>query len=97
MLHNSTTSWYRITFLLVLMAISSSLLAAERIMIIGLNKADVLLALYNNAKFAGPGFASQPMMQRMARMTRPAIYEKAEQAINAIENGNYYFDYIDLG
>lgn len=59
-----------------------------------MHKADVLLALYNNAKYAGPGFASQPMMKIMYRMSH---FGNAEAAQAAIASGQEYFDYIDLG
>jgi len=69
-----------------------------KIEIVGLSKADVLLNLYNNAKFAGEGFASQPMMKVMYRMNPFGKSEAADAAIEkAIKNNDFYFDYIDLG
>lgn len=69
-----------------------------KVEIVGLHKADVLLALYNNAKFAGKGFESQPMLKVMARMSPPGNREMAEKLIDeALENSSCYFDYIDLG
>jgi len=69
-----------------------------KVEIVGLHKADVLLALYNNAKFAGKNFASQPMLKVMARMAPPGKREMAEKIIDeALDNNNCYLDYIDLG
>ena len=62
--------------------------------IVGLNKADVLLALYNNAKFGGEGFKSQPQMQILVMMSGNGTMEAAKKLIN---NGTYNFDYVDLG
>jgi len=69
-----------------------------KVEIVGLHKADVLLALYNNAKFNGQGFASQPMMRVLANMAPPANREAAVAAIDrALGSHNCYFDYVDLG
>lgn len=64
----------------------------------GLHKADVLLALYNNAKFNGQGFASQPMLRVLANMAPPANREAAVAAIDSLVGShNGYFDYVNLG
>ncbi len=69
-----------------------------KINIIGLDKADVLLALYNNAKFNGSGFASQPMMKILASMAPPVKVEAARKEIEKCsKTGRYKFDYVDLG
>lgn len=67
-----------------------------KVEIVGLDKADVLLNLYNNAKFAGEDFASQLMLKKvMYRLGKP---EAAKAAVDeAFDTGHFYFDYIDLG
>lgn len=69
-----------------------------RVELIGLDMADVLLALYNNAKFAGKKYESQPISKVIARMSRPGNPDMAVKLIaEAIETNNLQFDYIDLG
>lgn len=66
--------------------------------IVGLNKADVLLILYNNAKFAGKPFESQPMLHAKHRENPFGNKEAAEAAIQkAVECNDFDFDDIDLG
>lgn len=69
-----------------------------KIDITGLDKAAVLLALYNNALFSGPGFAHDPSFGIMSRMTPAAPIDAAVKEIERRSGGaNDYFDYIDLG
>jgi hypothetical protein len=69
-----------------------------KIMIVGLNKADVLLALYNNAHCEGPAMSHAPMMKMMSRMMPPATIETAQKEIDArFKSHNFHFDYVDLG
>lgn len=63
-----------------------------------LNRADVLLYLYNNAQYAGKEFASQPMLKIAYRMNPLGKREIAVATMNqAIETNFFYFDYVDLG
>lgn len=69
-----------------------------KVEIVGLNKIVVLLSLYNNAKFAGKEFASQPMMKVMYAMDPLGNIEAAETVIEeATKSNNFNFDYVDLG
>lgn len=69
-----------------------------KILIVGINKTDLLLALYNNARCQGKAFDSVPSMKIVGSMARPATHEDAEKILKEREtSGIYYFDYIDLG
>ena len=67
-----------------------------RVNIVGLDKAAVLLALYNNAKCGGEG--SQPFMKMIYRMNPLGKAELADAVIDeAIKNRDFYFNHPDLG
>jgi hypothetical protein len=69
-----------------------------KLLIVGIHKADLLLALYNNARCQGKAFDSTPAMKMIGRMMLPAKHEDAEKLLKEREaSNNYYFDYIDLG
>lgn len=70
----------------------------NKVLIFGLYKPDVLLALYNNARYGGIDYASSQTMQVLGRMSRNASPEKAVQLIaEASEEGRTYFGTVDLG
>ena len=63
-----------------------------------LDKADVLLNLYNDAQFNGPRYLLQPTFEKSCITSLPAPYETALSVVKARSKiGNYYFSYIDLG
>ena len=69
-----------------------------KIMIVGLHKADVLLALYNNAHCEGTAMSRAPMMSIISRMMPPATLEAANKEIETRSKSNDFdFDYVDLG
>ena len=77
---------------------SSASTTNNTVEIVGLSKTDVLLALYDHAKFAGKAFQTQPMLKIMANMAPQGNRAMAEKLVNeAFCNDNFYFDYIDLG
>jgi hypothetical protein len=69
----------------------------------GLNKSDVLLALYKHATFEGPGFKFDKKFQKQLIWNALdykslANTEKAKQAMKTADETNYYnIDYINLG
>ena len=68
----------------------------RKIEIVGLNKADILLALYNNARFQGK--ENPPTRKSMGILSVPGKIEKAKIEIGrCIKEDNYFIDYIDLG
>lgn len=69
-----------------------------KLLIMGINKADLLLALYNNARCQGKAFDSTPQMKIVGRIAPPAKPEDAERILSEREaTSNYHFNYIDLG
>ena len=69
-----------------------------KIIILGLHKADVLLALYNHAKFAGNDFEAQPLLKVIYENNPCGCIKSAHELIdNALKRNEFYFDFIDLG
>jgi len=60
----------------------------------GLDKADVLLVLYDNAHFSGLSFATQPLRRIFASMSQPGYREQAQSLIAA---GTTNFNEVNLG
>lgn len=70
----------------------------KMILICGLLKADVLLALYNHAKYGGIAYVSNPVMRKLGRMSRNGSLEKAKQIISERHKSErWYFEEVDLG
>jgi|GEM_PF-5937027 len=69
-----------------------------KVLLCGLPRAEILLALYNNANGRGARYASTPAVRITSSMLRPGKIELAEKLIDAATEKNYfYFDTIDLG
>lgn len=59
---------------------------------------EILLALYNNAKYQGAKYALDSEMQKLGRMSSNGSLEKASQLVlERMKSGPWYFDTIDLG
>lgn len=68
-----------------------------KISIKGLDKAKVLLCLYNGATSQGEAFKSMPQMAVLASMMPEASIEDAQREMQRHTSGRLYFDYTDLG
>jgi hypothetical protein len=63
-----------------------------------LDKAAILLALYNNAKFQGSKFSVRNFFKKWKTNIPPATLESAQDEIFLWNiNGKPFFDYVDLG
>src|SRR6185295_5989938 len=69
-----------------------------KVSIAGLSRADVLLNLYDHARFQGD-FGSETQLIRMrANMRKPGDPNKAESLMDErLNSSDLYFDYVDLG
>lgn len=69
-----------------------------KLLIIGLRKSDVLLALYNKALYQGKNYKLQPMVQKLVLMNGDGNSEAAEKIMaERMDKNNFYFDEVDLG
>lgn len=69
-----------------------------KIRIFGLDKAIVLLNLYNNAKQQGSVFDNMPAARLIGSKFKPGTYSMAVEKLNAAEaSRNFNFEYLDLG
>ena len=73
-----------------------------KILIVGLKRSEVLLALYDNALFMGRAFEDQPIVKHTAMINKKqGVIGNQDKAIELIEqcaeSMNFYFDAIDLG
>lgn len=69
-----------------------------KINITGLDRAEVLLALYNNAMFKGAKFSSKPELSKKMAERPLATLEDAEQEIEMRKmSGDYLFNAVGLG
>lgn len=69
-----------------------------KISIVGLNKTDVLLALYNNALCGGEVYKDQPYMKIMTGIAPPGTLEDAIKLMDvSSKSEKFYFGSIDLG